>query len=327
MSNAMGLLHAFVLDGRGGAQPLDWDGVARWSPDDGVLWLTLDYEAPDAADWLASASGIEPLVREALVDTDPRPRAVAHGENLMLIIRGINQNLGSQPEDMISIRVWVEPRRIVTMRHRGSRSLEALARDVSAGRGPRDCGELTAALVEYVVEHVAERVDVLDDAIAGVEDQALAESHGDLRGQLADHRRRAIALRRFLAPQRDALAKLAQVAQPWFLPAHRSRVAELADRMTRTVEELDAARDRAAITQEELASRIGETTNQRLYVLSMITSIFLPLGFVCSLLGVNLGGIPFKDDDRAFWILCGLFVLGLVLQLWVFRRRGWLDRR
>jgi zinc transporter len=327
MSNAMGLLHAFVLDGRGGAQPLDWAGVARWSPDDGVLWLTLDYDSPDAADWLARASGIEPLMREALVDTDPRPRAVAHGESLMLIFRGINQNAGSQPEDMISIRVWAEPRRIVTMRHRGSRSLEALAEDVRAGRGPRDSGELTAALVEYVVEHVAQRVDLLDDAIAGFEDQALAESHGDLRAQLAGHRRRAIALRRFLAPQRDALGKLAQATQPWFLPAHRSRVAELADRMTRTVEELDAARDRAAVTQEELASRIGETTNQRLYVLSIITSIFLPLGFVCSLLGVNLGGIPFRDDDRAFWILCGLFAVGLTMQLWLFRRRGWLDRR
>jgi zinc transporter len=327
MTTATGLLHAFVLDGRGGARLPDWDGVARWSPDDGVLWLVLDYSAPDAADWLERGSGLEPLVREALLDTDPRPRAAAHGEDLMLIIRGINQNAGSQPEDMVSIRVWVEPRRIITMRHRGSRSLEALADAVRAGRGPRDAGELTAALVEHVVEHVALRVDLLNDAIAGFEDQALSESRGELRAQIADHRRRAIALRRFLGPQRDALAKLSQLAQPWFQPAHRSRVVEQADRMTRTVEELDAARDRAAVTQEELASRLAETTNQRLYVLSILTAIFLPLGFVCALLGVNIGGIPFRDDGWAFWALCGLFVLGVGVQLWLFRRRGWLGRR
>ena len=97
--------------------------------------------------------------------------------------------------------------------------------------------------------------------------------------------------------------------------------------MTRTVEELDAARDRASVTQEELASRLTEMTNQRLYVLSIITAIFLPLGFVCSLLGVNVGGVPYKDSDWAFWVLCALFALCIALQLWIFRRRGWLGRR
>jgi zinc transporter len=327
MSNATGLLHAFVLDGRGGARPLDWDGVARWAPDDGVLWLVLDYSIDDAAAWLAESSGLEPLAREALLDIDPRPRAAAFGEDLLLIVRGINANADSQPEDMVSIRMWIEPRRVVTLRHRGSRSLEAVAAAVSAGRGPRDSGELVTAVVEHVVEHVVHRVDRLGDAVAAFEDQALSDSHGGLRAQLADHRRRAIALRRFLAPQRDALAKLAQIALPWFSPEHRSHVIEQLDRMTRTVEELDAARDRAAVTQEELASRLAETTNQRLYVLSLITAIFLPLGFVCALLGVNVGGVPFRDDDWAFWALCAMFALGGGIQLWILRRRGWVGRR
>jgi zinc transporter len=104
-------------------------------------------------------------------------------------------------------------------------------------------------------------------------------------------------------------------------------VVEAADRMTRTIEELDAARDRAAVTQEELASRLTELTNQRLYVLSIITAVFLPLGFVCALLGVNVGGVPYKQSDWAFWALCGLFVVGVAIQLWVFRRKGWLGRR
>jgi Mg2+ and Co2+ transporter CorA len=42
------------------------------------------------------------------------------------------------------------------------------------------------------------------------------------------------------------------------------------------------------------------------------------------LLGVNVGGVPFQHDDWAFWALVGLFGLGVALQLWLFRRRGWL---
>jgi len=318
-----GLAHAYLLDGHGGAAQLDWAGVERWTPDDGTLWLNLDYSAPDAARWLVERSRIAPVIRDALLDDDPRPRATAHGDALLLIVRGINANEGALPEDMLSIRAWIEPRRVVTMRRRRSRSLKQLAADLDRGAGPTTTSELTALLVERVLEHVAARVDTLSDDIAGCEDQVLDGSRGELRGQLAGHRRNAIALRRFLAPQREAFGKLAQLAVPWLDAAARGRMAESADRMTRTVEELDAARDRAAVTQEELQSRIAEATNQRLYVLSIITAIFLPLGFVCSLLGVNVGGVPLQHADWAFWALCGVFAVGVALQLWLFRRRGW----
>jgi zinc transporter len=321
-----GLQHAFLLDGKGGATRLDWAGVAAWTANDGVLWINLDYGTPDARSWLEHESRLDPLVLEALLDADPRPRAVPYGEDLMLIVRGINMNEGSTPEDMLSVRTWIEPRRIITLRHRSSRSLKQLTADVERGKGPRSAGGITASLVEKIVEHVVTRVDRLGDDIAACEDQAIDEARGDLRARLADQRRRAIALRRFLAPQREALAKLAHIKLPWLDETHLQRIAEVADRMTRTVEELDAARDRAAVTQEELSSRQSETTNQRLYVLSIITAVFLPLGFVCSLLGVNIGGVPFTEDKWAFWALIGVFIVGVAIQLWFFRRRGWIAR-
>jgi zinc transporter len=90
------------------------------------------------------------------------------------------------------------------------------------------------------------------------------------------------------------------------------------------VEELDAARDRAAITQEELGSRIAELTNRRIYMLSIITAVFLPLGFVCTLLGMNVGGVPLRNVSWAFWAVLGAFAVGSATQIWFFKRRGWL---
>jgi zinc transporter len=327
-----GLVHAHVLDGRGGATSLrTWDEVVAWTPADGVLWLNLDYSMPQAAQWLASpATGIADTVREALVDTDPRPRAtIIGGDDLLVIVRGINVNAGHALEDMISIRGWFQPSRVITLRRRRSRSVKSISEDLERGSGPRDTGELLATLVDRIVEHVGTHVDTLGDEIAAAEDAVLGASRrgGDLRGQLADQRRRAIALRRFLGPQREALAKLAMIVQlRWLAGDAHARLAQNADRMARTVEELDAARDRAAVTQEELQSRLAELTNQRLYVLSVITAVFLPLGFVCSLLGVNVGGVPFQHDGWAFWALCGTFVVGVALQFYIFKKRGWFGR-
>ncbi|MDB4960219.1 MAG: magnesium transporter CorA [Myxococcales bacterium] len=327
MSTESGLLDAFLLDGKGGAQRLDWAGVSAWTPSHGVLWVNIDYSAPDAMRWLETESGIDPVSRDALVDADPRPRAIAHGDALMVIVRGINQNQGSEPEDMISVRVWAEPNRVITMRHRVSRSLKTLAADAEVGRGPRGAADVVVQLVDRIVDHVVMRVDTLGDDIAASEDLILSEKRGaDLRAHLADHRRRAIGLRRFLAPQREALTKLASIPLPWLTASERQQVAESADRMMRSIEELDSVRDRAAVTQEEIASRMGELTNQRLYVLSIITAVFLPLGFVCSLLGVNVGGVPLQHSEWAFWALLALFVVGVAIQLWIFRRRGWIKR-
>jgi zinc transporter len=322
--NNDGLIHALVLDGKGGARVLDWAGVDAWTPDDGVLWLNLDYAGQQAREWLETKSRIDRVQVDALTDIDPRPRAVAHGDSLLMIVRGINFNAGAAPEDMISVRAWIEPRRIITLRHRPSSSIQLLIGEVERGVGVQSSAEVAVQLVERMVDHVVARVDTLGDAVAVCEDQLLGNEPRDLRATLADHRRRAISLRRFLAPQREALAKLTTIGVSGFDSSHRARFSEVANQLSRTVEELDAARDRAAVTQEELSSRVAEAANQRLYVLSIITAVFLPLGFVCALLGVNVGGVPLQKADWAFWALCGVFVFGVAVQLWLFRKRGWL---
>jgi len=318
-----GLIHALLLDGKGGARRLDWDQVRAWTPADGPLWMNLDYEGPAAVEWLGSASGVDAVFASALTDPDPRPRAVAHGDALLLIVRGINNNVGAAPEDMISVRAWVEPSRLVTLRHRRSSSVLSLAAELERGDGASSAPELMVRLVDLIIDHVVARVDTLGDAVAAAEERVLGEDTGDVRAVIADQRRRAIALRRFLAPQRDALGKLANINVTWLDKEQRARLGEIADHLVRTVEELDAARDRAAVTQEELGSRVAETTNKRLYVLSIITAVFLPLGFVCSLLGVNVGGVPLQKDDWAFWALCAAFALGVGTQLYIFKKRGW----
>jgi len=320
-----GLHHALLLDGKGGARSLDWTEVGTWKPDAGLLWLNLDYSVSDVTQWLRATSQLDPVTISALTDSDPRPRAAAHADNLVMILRGINNNVGAAPEDMISVRAYVAPQRVLTFHHRSSSTIASIVRELQHGTGPRTAGELALALVERMVEHVVARVDLLGDAVAACEDRALTEERqADLRHTLADQRRRAIQLRRFLAPQREAMHRLGSINVPLLDAQHRARLSEVSEDMMRAIEELDAARDRAAVTQEELSSRVAEIANQRLYVLSIITAFFLPLGFVCALLGVNVGGVPLMHEDWAFWALCGVFVIYVLAQLWFFRRRGWL---
>ena len=77
------------------------------------------------------------------------------------------------------------------------------------------------------------------------------------------------------------------------------------------------------MAQEELTQKLTEQTERRMYVLAIITSVFLPLGFLTGLLGINVGGMPGTDDPLAFWIVCLLAVIVSVVTLWVLRRMRW----
>jgi zinc transporter len=319
-----GLVFAGVLDGRGRARRLDWEGVRSWRPSEGPLWIHLDYGFERSRAWLTAESGVDLVACAALLVDDPRPRVLAMDDNLLLIFRAINLNQGAQPEDMVAIRVWVEPNRIVTLRHRRIAAAQEQWEALIAGRGALGPADFVVKLCESILSLIGRMAEGIDDTVDELEDNALAEQRAELRARLAHVRRQAIALRRYVAPQRDALVRLYGEPVSWLPDACRVRLREAADRMTRTIEQLDAARDRAAVTQEELASQTSELINRRLYVLSLIAAVFLPLSLVADLFGAGVGGVPLGDSPYGFLILLGALAALSGLQLWLFRKLGWL---
>ena len=102
------------------------------------------------------------------------------------------------------------------------------------------------------------------------------------------------------------------------------RLHEASDRLTRHLEDIDAVRERATVTHEELLSRASEQLNQRLYVLSILSAIFLPLTFFTGLLGINVGGIPGAENPQAFIIFIGILAIIIAFQIWLFKYKKWL---
>jgi zinc transporter len=173
-----------------------------------------------------------------------------------------------------------------------------------------------------MLSRIGEVVGSLEDAADELEEQVLSAESRELRGRLSALRRQSIALRRFIAPQRDTVGRLNAERVSWLDDTSRARLREAADRIARTIEDLDSARDRAAVTSEELSSRIAEQMNETMYRLSVVAAIFLPLGLLTGLLGINVGGIPGTESALAFPVVTlALVALGL-LQWWWFKRRS-----
>ena len=261
---------------------------------------------------------------DALLAEESRPRVTAFDDGLLISLRGVNLNPGADPEDMVSLRIWVDKSRVITTRRRKLLSVADLSTAIEMGTGPRTAGEFLEDVADRLMSRMGGVIDDLEDKVAELEEAVLtAESH-ELRPKLASIRRDAINLRRYMAPQREAIARLQSEKISWLTDEDRVRLREVYDHLTRYLEDLDAARERAAVTHEELVSRLSEQMDNRMYVLSIVAAIFLPLGFLTGLLGINVGGIPGAEYKAAFAIFCMMLGAIVIIQLIIFRKKKWM---
>jgi zinc transporter len=286
-----GLVFAYILDG-GAGKAMNWDRISSWEPGQGILWLHLDYADEGARQWLLEESGLDEVACAALMAEETRPRVLSSGTSLLLILRGVNFNPGADLEDMVAIRMWFEEHRIISMRHRRVMAMDDIDKSIQAGKGPDSISDFLVMAASKLTDRMADVISDIDDSVDELEDTVLTEESHELRPKLAHLRRQTISMRRYISPQRDVLARLQNERVPWLNEVDRVRIRELAERTARFVDDLDSARDRAAITQEELNNALSEKMNKTMYVLSIVAAIFLPLGLFTGLLGINVGGIP-----------------------------------
>lgn len=292
----------------------------------GVLcWTRVALSQEGAGDWLHQ-SGLDPLVVSALTAQDTRPRCTVHGDGALLNLRGVNLNPGDEVEDMVSVRLWITGDAVVSAQLRRLMAVGDVWDSAMRGQGPVRTGDLVARLALRLADRAEPVIAGLNERIDDIEDQVDQGPWAVSRSDLADVRRMAIKLRRHIAPQRDALSTFEIEDLPWITHADRSRLREAVERVTRLSEELDAIRDRAQVVQDQIMEHRSEVMNHQMLILSVVAAIFLPLGLLTGLLGINVGGMPGENDPRAFWIVtAGIVAVGLALY-WIFRALGWLRR-
>lgn len=319
-----GLVYARLLDGKGGDTVLDWEGVSRHRSGEGLLWIHLEQGHEEAHRWLFERSGVDELTASALVAEETRPRIRIDGDSLFVILRGVNLNPGRDPDDMVAVRMLFQPDRIITLRSDKVMAIQDVRESLQAGKGPKEAGDFLAMMSNRLVERMNEAIRDLDETLDSIE-EVLADGNDTIeRHALGRTRRIAITLRRYLAPQRDVITQLMLAQMDWWREPHRQLMREVADRVTRHVEDLDAIRERSAVIHDELTTRQAEHMNRTMYLLSIVAVIFLPLGLLTGLLGINVGGIPGTQHHYAFAVVCLLLVVLAAGLIAAFRYLRWL---
>lgn len=311
---------------RGTGKRAGSDDGRNWSyATPGLKWLHFeDMVEPYRRDELARHA-IPDVVRSALIASETRPRCDPIDGGALINLRGLAQPPKDSGGELVSIRLWVQQSEVISVSRFPLEATKQVCEAFEAGN-LKDPGDLVTAYARSISAgldpEVAAMGDLLDDCESELESRGIYE----LRRRIAVIRSDAIAYRRFVSPNRDALTTLSQLNLNWLSDEDRLHIREAADRFARMTEELESIRERAALLHEQLTDMRAELMDRRNLEIAIVAFIFLPLTFVTGLLGMNVDGIPFAHRHWAFWGVVGFCVIiGALVLAWFFVRR-WISR-
>lgn len=313
----------FLLDKKGSATELKYEKLNSVDTTDKILWVHFDYSTQEAKDWIRNQCN-NSIVADALLADETRPRTTLLGDSLLLALRGVNLDPHSRPENMISIRLFISSNMIISTSRRTLLSVTEIIEELREGTGVKSTSEFLVELTYRMIDRMDDVIDQLQDRTDYLEENIIDMKNQEFRAEILNVRRETIVLKRYLAPQKEALIKLSNEKISWIDEYKKVEIRETNDQLIRHIEELDTIRDKVILIQEELANSLSEEMNKKMYMLSIISAIFLPLTFLTGLLGINVGGIPGASNDKAFYIFTIILLLVIFSQYIIFKKKKWI---
>ena len=312
-----------ILVGDGPVREVTSEEAALYSGP-GFIWIHVESDDETERSALLG-SDIPDVAANALIATETRPRCDRIEDGAIVNLRGPAAEGIEESDRLLSIRMWVRRAKVNSVTRLPLAATALVVEQMKAGL-ILDPGDLVAAFARTISKQLDPQVAALGDTLDDCETQMDPRQVWRLRSLIARVRSEAIAYRRFVAPDRDALVTLAQQDFEWLADEDRLHIREAADRFARMAEELEAVRERAALLHEQLTDLRAEDLDQRSLLISVVAFIFLPLTFITGLLGMNVEGIPYAHTHWAFWgVVAFCVIVGAAVLAW-FARRHWLRR-
>ncbi len=225
---------------------------------------------------------------------------------------------------MISLRVWVEPGKIITLEREPLRSIARITESIQSGHGPHSVGSIFVDILDGLTERMRPIIDGISERLDDLEELAIGPEVFDDRAELLDMRQRVIKLHRYLKPQAEVIESIGKHDPGMLDSLQKHTLADICNQIIRYVEDLESSKSRMALIQDELSNQYAERLNNRMYTVTMVATILLPMSIVTGLLGINVGGIPGAHSSFGFLIVCLMLLLMGLLGYWIIRKCKWL---
>lgn len=274
--------------------------------------------------------GLHKLWLEDVLNTHQRPKVESHGDYRYVVVRAIGSD-GIFDTEQVSIILG--PRLVITFQERYGDGFDALRQRIRSGKGnlrSHGPGYLTYALLDAVVDHYFPLLERAGERLEELEEQAIDDPAASCLADIHSLRRELFALRRAIWPLRESLQHLLRDSDTAFSAETRVYLGDCYDHTVQIMDLVESYREIASGLIDIYLSSTSHRMNEIMKVLTVISTIFIPLTFVAGVYGMNFdpNAGPLSMPELSWplgYVACLAFMalVGGALTFY-FWRRGWI---
>ncbi|MGZ5468600.1 MAG: magnesium/cobalt transporter CorA [Candidatus Aminicenantales bacterium] len=293
-----------------------------------VTWINVDgVHDASVIEKLGAYFEIHPLVLEDIMTTTQRPKTEDLGTAVYVVLRMIefDEQGGGTSADQLSLILG--PNYVLTFQETPGDCLDPVRDRIRGDKGRiRKLGPdyLAYAVIDSVVDNYFFVLEKLGERIDTLEEQLIAEPRRELLGEIHSLKREMIELRKSVWPLREVVSGLERSESPLIKESTGPFLRDLYDHAIQVIDTVESFREMLSSMVETYLSSLSNRMNEIMKVLTIISTIFIPITFLVGLYGMNFVHFPeirWRWGYAFVWLLIISSVAGM---LSFFRRKKWL---
>ncbi|CAA0078611.1 Cobalt/magnesium transport protein CorA [Halioglobus japonicus] len=269
---------------------------------------------------------IHPLVLEDILNTHQRPKFEEHDDYLFVVLKCLLPEEGefSIVKEQVSLVIFKDI--VFTFKEKADSLLDPVMKRLENGRGRiRRMGTdyLMYAVLDAIIDLNFDIMDQLEETLITVEDEIFTLPTPELLEKIHGIKLEVIRMRRFISPVRDLTAGLLRSESELIDPNTRIYLRDVHDHVLRIIESIETHRDILSSLLEIYLSSISSRLNEVMKVLTVFSSIFIPLTFITGIYGMNFEWMPELSWHWAYPAVWLVFITTSCTLFLYFKRRGW----
>ena len=297
------------------------------SASDVTLWVDLATPTPDEARVLSEVFHFHPLSVEDAISEIHHPKIELYEGYLYLILHGIDYQEDEHWFATHDIDFFLGRNYLVTVHDGRSRSIRRLQEACDKhGRVLAD-GPAGAMhrIIDSMVDNYRPEIEEIEQHLNTLEEEAILGRRDDLVRDILGVKRDLAGLRRVVIPQRDAVGRLARREFALISDELAYRFRDVYDHLVRLSDEATLLQDRVTGMLDAYLSTVSNRLNRIVKVLTVMSTIFLPLTVLTGMWGMNIPLPHFPGGEAVqFWWVAGIMAGISIAMLAMFRRNGWI---
>lgn len=303
------------------------------APGEGVRWLNIHGLDAELVGALRDRLGLHPLVAEDILNVGQRPKMEAGEGWLVAVVQLFHKDRRDPDLEKEQVSLLLAGNLVVSLQEHAGDPFDPIRQRISQNLGAirtKDADFLFYALIDAVVDHLFPVLEEIGEEIEDLEDEVIAHPEEEHVERIHRLKRELILLRRAIWPTRELLSRFIRGDSPLLSEDTRYYLRDVYDHAVQLLDVVESYRDILAGLMDLYLSSVSNRMNEVMKVLTVIATVFMPLGFIAGLYGMNFNprvspwNMPELDWYYGYPVVLGLMLIIVVIMLWLFRRRRWL---